>query len=353
MEISRHIPTRPLFASKKRAHPFILLMAGALLLCAGATLTARMVFSLINNPLFAEQSDTRQVVDAVQQPFPVGVDPARKEIVENEDLGGFLEDYGIRNSLADGSHRTWIGNALSVIAQSSIFQNLASAESRILVIRPGERKEEVAKHFGDILRWDADQRTEFLTLITTTEPILPEGTFAPATYITARRAEPAHVAQLVHKRFVDDIGSRYTEDVEARIPLEDALTIASLLEREAYDFEDMRLISGVIWKRLFADMNLQIDATLQYVKGTTSTSAWWPKVNPEDKYLDSPFNTYANDGLPPSPIANPSAEAVLAALNPRNTDCFYYFHDRRGAFYCSPTYEEHVQQLKKIYGRGK
>jgi UPF0755 protein len=101
-------------------------------------------------------------------------------------------------------------------------------------------------------------------------------------------------------------------------------------------------------------MPLQLDATLQYVRGSNPYEArWWPVPRPRDKFLDSPFNTYKNTGLPPAPIANPSAEAVLAALNPRSTDCLFYFHADDGAYYCSKTYDEHVRKLRDVFGRGR
>ena len=116
----------------------------------------------------------------------------------------------------------------------------------------------------------------------------------------------------------------------------------------------VRAISGIIWNRLFANMNLQIDATLQYAKAnSTATKSWWPKVTPADLSRKSPYNTYVHSGLPPTPIANPSVAAVLAALNPLNTSCMFYFHDNAGRFHCSDTYTEHVTLLKKYFGQGK
>jgi UPF0755 protein len=171
--------------------------------------------------------------------------------------------------------------------------------------------------------------------------------------VAHRGATPKEVAELLQEKFEADILARYTTAVEDKVPLEDALVIASLLEREASDFENMREVSGVIWNRLFINMPLQLDATLQYVKGgKTNEKTWWPVPKPADKYLKSPYNTYANKGLPPAPIGNPSAAAVLAALNPIATDCVYYFHDDNRNYHCSKTYEEHVQKLRAIFGRG-
>ena len=112
----------------------------------------------------------------------------------------------------------------------------------------------------------------------------------------------------------------------------------------------MRLVSGIIWNRIFAGMNLQLDSTLQYAKATKqSTALWWPPVSPHDKYIKSPYNTYLNNGLPPTPIASPSVEAVLAALNPVKTDCFFYFSDAQGNFHCSQTYQQHKALIDRYY----
>ncbi len=158
---------------------------------------------------------------------------------------------------------------------------------------------------------------------------------------------------MLNERFTSEILNKYDKTVAEKVPLNEALIIASLLEREAYDFTDMRYISGIIWNRMFIDMPLQIDATLQYVRGSKASEAkWWPVPKPADKYLKSPYNTYKNTGLPPTPIANPSVEAVVAALNPRSTECMFYFHDKNGGFHCTKTYKEHVANIKKYYGQG-
>jgi UPF0755 protein len=248
---------------------------------------------------------------------------------------------------------SWFNRIVGKLALTGWYQNLASASTRILVILPGERKEQVAGNFKKILGWTDAERDRFEMLISSSTPAMDEGKFYPGRYTVPRKAPPEEVAELVQARFVDEVLEHYGEEVDAIVPLEQAIIIASLLEREAYDFTDMRHISGIIWNRMFDDMRLQLDATLQYAKGSEPTQPWWPKVVPADKYIASPYNTYKNEGLPPTAIANPSAESILAALNPSKTDCMYYFHDQKGSFYCSVTYEEHVALLKKVYGRGK
>ena len=285
-------------------------------------------------------------------PFPVGVDPENKIILEDPQV----EDFAVVQLAFEkdlGGDAGWFKKALQTLTRIEWYQHLASPGSRLLIIEPGERKEEVADNFGDILDWEKEDGDAFLEQSLKSAPGLEEGQFFPDSYLVSYDASPEVVAKLVDQRFEEEVLSRYTRDVSEKVPLKDALTIASILEREAYDFTDMREISGVIWNRLFISMNLQIDSTLQYAKGSLPTGAWWPVPIPRDKYIDSPFNTYQNKGLPPGPIANPSLNAILAALNPKATDCLFYFHDSRSRFHCSPTYEEHVSLLKQYYGRGR
>lgn len=281
--------------------------------------------------------------------FPVGVDLAKKEIIEDPLVDNYVQKHFSINTTNSRQGRL-TDRFFAELATWNVFQQLASPQSRVLVIYPGERKEEIVKNFSQILRWNTTKQTEFLEAITASAPALPEGKFSPGKYVANRNVDPKDLANSISQQFTSKILSRYSADIEAKVPLETTLIIASLIEREAYDFTDMRLISGVIWNRLFIDMPLQLDATLQYVRGGQAYEPkWWPKVNTSDKYLNSPFNTYKNAGLPPAPIANPSIEAIVAALNPKVTDCFYYLHSAQGEFYCSPTYDGHLQNIRNVY----
>jgi cell division protein YceG involved in septum cleavage len=296
---------------------------------------------------FAQNS----VSEVTVAPFPVSVDPQKQTITTEDQLKNYSSE-----SFAYVTQKptSWEEKVVAMFASKEWYQSLASPVSRILVIWPGERKEEVARDFGDILLWNTSDRQKFLDAISSSQPNLSEGKYYPGQYVAHRDSSPEEVAQLVQDKFQGDIMSRYTTDVQEKVPLEQALTVASLLEHEASDFDNMREISGVIWNRLFNNMPLQLDATLQYVKGSKQGEKdWWPIPRPADKYLKSPFNTYANKGLPPAPIGNPSAAAVLAALNPLPTTCVYYFHDKNHDYHCSVTYEEHVAKLRAMYGRGR
>lgn len=290
---------------------------------------------------------------STSSPFPISVDPSRKLIVENTEVDALIEDHasGAQSAAVATAQEafTWLA---SQIASLPLYRQLAGADIDFVTIHPGYRQEEVAQAFGKALGWNTQQRAAFLRNVKYSAPTLTEGEFSPGTYEVHGAMTPTDVQMLLNERFTSEILRRYSTTTAEQVPLSDALTIASLIERETGGTDDMRLISGIIWNRLFINMNLQIDATLQYAKADTSKS-WWPPVRPADKYIKSSYNTYAHRGLPPGPIASPSVAAVIAALNPKPTDCVFYFHDRYGTFHCAANYKEHVRLLKKYYGQGK
>ncbi len=298
-----------------------------------------------------QQTRPLSVVDTT--PFPVSVDTNTKSIVENPAAEAFFAKQDPHLSAAVDTASYVVNWIAGIITNTPLYQSLASADGHLITIRAGYRREQVMSELSSALHWNAGQQKEFLDDVQAQTPGIPDGIFAPGTYVVDSSMTPANVAALMNLSFSRSILAHYGTTTAQHVPLSAALTVASLLEREAKDTTDMREISGIIWNRLFSGMNLQIDATLQYAKGESKNGSWWSTVVPKDKYVKSPYNTYAHAGLPPGPIANPSLAAVLAALNPVDTDCLFYFHDSHGNFHCSKTYAEHVTLLKKYYGQGK
>jgi len=286
------------------------------------------------------------------EPFPISVDSRNQMIVESTEVDKYF-DIHVAGSDPSLGKLSWLGKISNKLGVERWPQYLANPLSRTVVILSGERREQVSNHFARVLGWNKEEEQIFLDLVSSSSPAMVEGKYYPGSYLVEKSISPEAMAGIINDAFANEILARYPNRLEKKVSLEEALVIASILEREAYDFEDMRLISGVIWNRLFLGMNLQLDATLQYAKGSLPYGTWWPKVVPADKYIDSPYNTYENEGLPPTPIANPSVESVLAALNPVETECIFYFHNRQAEFFCSPDYEGHVKLLKQEYGQGK
>lgn len=214
-----------------------------------------------------------------------------------------------------------------------------------VVIPPGLRKEQIGALLAKTLSWTTDEQASWMGEATSPSPSYEEGVYYPDTYLIPSDQSPVQVAGRIRDRFNQVFKPYLDQATGENIKWTTVLNIASLIEREAAG-PDMKLIAGIIWNRLNKHMALQIDASLQYIKGNADTG-WWPVVKSEDKYLDSPFNTYKHTGLPPHPIAEPSLAAIDAVLNPQTTNCIYYLHDTHGLIHCSPTYAGHVANINR------
>ncbi|MBA3789123.1 endolytic transglycosylase MltG [Patescibacteria group bacterium] len=336
---------------------FSYLRAGALLgiiAISGLFLLPQVItLEVINEQTQTTTTQPAVVTTAVANSFPISVNPATKSIVDNPQADAFFKANRTPLTAAVGNVGDLFSWIASLIDNTALYQSLAGADGHLISVRPGYRKEEVLSQLTNALHWTKIQQQQFSAAVASENSGIPDGIFAPGNYVVDTSMTPASVAALMNVKFGQTILSHYSTTTASTVPLSDALTVASMLEREASGSSDIRIISGIIWNRLFNNMNLQIDATLQYAKGENRSGNWWQKVVPADKFIKSPYNTYAHAGLPPGPIANPSVASVLAALNPVPTSCLYYFHDARGVFHCSKTYAQHVALLKKYYGQGK
>lgn len=118
----------------------------------------------------------------------------------------------------------------------------------------------------------------------------------------------------------------------------DLLTMASVIEREALTEDQRYNVSSTFYNRLEAGMPLQSDATMMYVTGGAVTS--------EDLKRESPYNTYLNQGLPPTPICSPSLASIKAALAPADTDYLYFFITTDDEYF-SETYDQHLAAIEE------
>ncbi len=175
-----------------------------------------------------------------------------------------------------------------------------------------------------------------------------EGYLFPDTYLIPKDASNTMIVSLLTNTF----NQRYTT-IKNKTNLSQAelVTLASLIEREAKFDADRGMISSVMHNRLDLGMKLDIDATVQYALGYDYVEkTWWRKnITFADLQIASPYNTYRNASLPPTPIANPGLKALQAAANPVNTEYLFYFTDKSGKNRYSRTNEEHNAQIKK-YG---
>ncbi len=177
-----------------------------------------------------------------------------------------------------------------------------------------------------------------------------EGYMFPDTYLIPRTASPAAVAELFLDTFNQKVTSQMRADAKkSGLTFDQIIILSSIVEREGRTDDDRPVIAGILLKRLKAVWSLQADATLQYILGyQADQKTWWKKgVDGRDKLIRSPYNTYANSGLPPAPIANPGLASIQAVIYPSDSPYWFYLHDTKGGVHYARTIEEHNENIAK------
>jgi UPF0755 protein len=171
-----------------------------------------------------------------------------------------------------------------------------------------------------------------------------EGYLYPETYEIFTNATEYDIINKMLSQF----GKLFTEEdyqraQELGMTINQVITLASIIEREAVVSVDRPIISGVFYNRLKIGMPLQSCATVQYILGEQK-----PVLSTADTQIESPYNTYIISGLPPAPICSPGIESINAALWPTETDYLYFLAKGDGSHVFSITYQEHLRN-KALY----
>jgi len=170
-----------------------------------------------------------------------------------------------------------------------------------------------------------------------------EGYLFPSTYLVPLAATPAQVTSMLTDQFAKELPPDAAARARAlHVSVAQAVTVASLVEREAQIEPDRPLIAGVIYNRLRLGMPLQIDATVEYALPNHKS-----ELSLHDLQVNSPYNTYQHTGLPPTPIANPGLPSLLAALHPAKTDALYYVYCGNGHHVFAKTLAEHQANVAR------
>nr|WP_265588494.1 endolytic transglycosylase MltG [Glaciimonas soli] len=187
--------------------------------------------------------------------------------------------------------------------------------------------------------------TELLAKITP-DFTMPEGLFAPDTYLFAPGASDMQVYKqaysLLQKRLNEAWETRDVASLPYKTPYE-ALIMASIVEKETGRKAERTNIAGVFINRLRLGMLLQTDPTVIYGMGDKYDG----KIYKRDLTTDTPYNTYTRAGLPPTPIALPGEESLHAAMNPAKTDALYFVAKGDGSSHFSNNLSEHNQAVNR------
>lgn len=179
------------------------------------------------------------------------------------------------------------------------------------------------------------------------EPVSMEGFFFPDTYILPRDATVDQLLEYIARNFTAKLTIDIQNGFAAQgLSVYEAVIVASVVEREAVRKEESSLIASVYLNRLAIGMKLDADPTVQYALGYQfDNNSWWKSpLSLTDLQVISPYNTYLNTGLPPTPISNPGIEALMAVAYPQ-TSPYYYFRaacDGSGYHVFAATFEEQI-----------
>ena len=341
---------------KKSKAPAIVAAVLAVLVVGGLAWGALTLFnscSAQSVELLAEGQEATITVAEGAGAKVVGEQLAEARLVSNAgDFTKRVNEMGVDSQLKPGTYTFAGGMSLDAI----INQLTAGPVANALTIPEGSTLEAVAQSVATENRITADAFTaaasdassyaadyDFLADAGTNSL---EGFLFPKTYEIGDDATAESVVRMMLDQFkTETSGLNWSYPQSQGLTIYDAVKLASIVERESSGDEQIRAqVASVFYNRLnnFGDPNygfLQSDATTAYELGHDPT--------PEDIKNPTPFNTYTNTGLPPTPICSPGLDCLQAVCNPAQTNYFFFYFapDESGTmqYYFSETYEEHQQ----------
>jgi UPF0755 protein len=311
----------------------------------------------LETPVNASGAPVAFVVEPGQTAGDIGAALQRDGLISDASLFRMLvKYYDLGSRLEAGEYQ--LSPAMTMMEIAETLQHGRLREMTI-TIPEGWRLEQIAEYLEkqgiatqvEFMALAAQPWTEFEFLRDRPAGASLEGYLFPDTY----RIGPSFGAREVITVMLENFDRRVPPDMRAQaegLTLHQLITLASVVEREAVIADERPIIAAVFLNRMDARMYLGACSTVQYSKGIDAvTGKWWSPITLEEtRSVASPYNTYANLGLPPGPICNPGLDAIRAALNPADTDYLYFvLNDVKGdgSHVFSRTYEEHLANQAK------
>ena len=288
----------------------------------------------------------------------------KEGIIRNSKLFNFYLKFKNVSGFKSGLYHVSKSMTLDeIIAELSGAGKDKDQNATKVLIREGEQLTDIAKEVEKSTKYSAEdfmakvQDEDFLRYLVQKFPKLLtqsyngyqvkyvlEGYLFPATYdMNDSKTLQMLITEMVAK--TDEVMSKYYDKIlESDYTLQETMALASLIEKEGTKLEDRKKISSVFHNRIKENMKLQTDVSVQYALGEHKES-----LSLTDLEVDSPYNLYLNYGVGPGPYNSPSEDAIVAALEPANTDYLYFLADiHTKEIYYAKTYEEHLE-LKAKY----
>jgi UPF0755 protein len=260
----------------------------------------------------------------------------------NFKVAGFL--YGAQTNVKAARYK--IPNDLSYLDLLDLFVNGPADYLRAIRINDGQ----TIKWLGAKVRRDVKiDSAAFVNLATDKEFIKSlglnvstlEGYLFSKTYKIYEKSSPEEAIKIFYKGFNDFfVDSLKQRAKKIGLTVHQVLTLASIIKGETNLVEEMPAISAVYHNRIKIGMRLQADPTIQYL-----LPDGWRRLTYQDLKIESPYNTYKYSGLPPGPINNPGADAILAALYPEKNNYLYFVAGGNGGHKFAKSYSDHLKNV--------
>lgn len=239
-------------------------------------------------------------------------------------FAGYFSDYDVMKIIASGKSNLLV---TVTIPEGLTIRQIASIYHRELGIDSAE--------FTDLAFQDSSAQA----LGVPSRNL--EGYLFPQTYDFYYDTEPREILERMVNEFDNFINDSLRERAsQMGLNIPQVMKMASIIEDEARVDSERVTIASVYYNRLKKRIPLESDPTVQYAMGERT------RVYYKDLKIDSPFNTYARLGLPPTPICNPGAKSIIAALYPASTNYLYFVANGRGGHRFSDTYEQHLRDVR-------
>jgi UPF0755 protein len=235
-------------------------------------------------------------------------------------------------------------------SQSEVLRSLLTGGAQVAVwvtIPEGYTAKQIAARLQDAGTGSADDlENDFLhdrIVVDGATTANLEGFLFPSTYLVPLGASGAQIEGVFTGEFLKELPADAAARAKALgVTVPQAVTVASLVEREAKADADRPAIAGVIYNRLRIGMPLQVDATIEYALPEHKAA-----LSFADLRIDSPYNTYLHGGLPPTPIANPGRPSLEAAFHPSKSEYLYYVYCGNGRHVFGKTLAEHQANVAR------
>jgi UPF0755 protein len=284
--------------------------------------------------------DVEFVIQLGESPIVISERLQQAGLIEDADaFRVFLVYKGLDTQIQAGKYTLNPAQAPIEIAEALVDPAPTNAT---LVILAGWRLEEIAASLPTSGLGIAPD--DFIALV---QSEAAEGYLMPGMYDLPRTTSAEAMLWSVRSAFDAAISDEILDGFEQQgLNLQQAIILASIVEREAVVADEMPLIASVFINRLVVGMKLESDPTVQYAVGfNASQNSWWTNpISLADLQFDSPYNTYIYPGLPPGPICNPSLNALRAVAFPAQSP-YYFFRatcDGSGRHAFAETFQEHV-----------